>query len=273
MANVKFIAVSRGLRGFVDYVTNREKTVEQLISGANCVARTAVPEFEAAEKQFHKTEGRGYYHIVQAFAPDDPLDFTTAHELGVKLAEHFKGYQCIVVTHMNTAHIHNHNTRNIQLGESDSAATLYHELVRGQFSENIEVTGSIFLPGDDVRGAYDSAGIIATNADYSTKYLAVLWYGSNLEREFHITKQTDTDTFIATLPAPDVQLNNSYWVKIRIENGSIYAKYWLNDGQTLEPAAWMLTATLEPNWSATGGVGFVANATKTWAKWLWVTAA
>ena len=108
MANVKFIAVSRGLRGIVDYVTNREKTVEQLISGVNCVARTAVPEFEAVKKQFRKTEGRGYYHIVQAFAPDDPLDFTTAHELGVKLAEHFEGYQCIVVTHMNTAHIHNH---------------------------------------------------------------------------------------------------------------------------------------------------------------------
>ena len=29
MANVKFIAVSRGLRGIVDYVTNRGKTVEQ----------------------------------------------------------------------------------------------------------------------------------------------------------------------------------------------------------------------------------------------------
>ena len=91
MANVKFIAVSRGLRGIVDYVTNREKTAEQLISGVNCVARTAVPEFEAVKKQFRKTEGRGYYHIVQAFAPDDPLGFTTAHELGVKLAEHFEG--------------------------------------------------------------------------------------------------------------------------------------------------------------------------------------
>ena len=90
MANVKFIAVSRGLRGIVDYVTNREKTVEQLISGVNCVARTAVPEFEAVKKQFRKTEGRGYYHIVQAFAPDDPLDFATAHELGVKLAERFE---------------------------------------------------------------------------------------------------------------------------------------------------------------------------------------
>ena len=71
MANVKFIAVSRGLRGIVDYVTNREKTIEQLISGVNCVARTAVPEFEAVKKQFRKTEGRGYYHIVQAFAPDE----------------------------------------------------------------------------------------------------------------------------------------------------------------------------------------------------------
>ena len=119
MANVKFIAVSRGLRGIVDYVTNREKTAEQLISGVNCVARTAVPEFEAVKKQFRKTEGRGYYHIVQAFAPDDPLDFATAHELGVKLAEHFKSYQCIVVTHMNTAHIHNHiimNSVNFETG-------------------------------------------------------------------------------------------------------------------------------------------------------------
>ncbi len=119
MANVKFIAVSRGLRGIVDYVTNREKTVEQLISGVNCVARTAVPEFETVKKRFRKTEGRGYYHIVQAFAPDDPLDFATAHELGVKLAEHFEGYQCIVVTHMNTAHIHNHiimNSVNFETG-------------------------------------------------------------------------------------------------------------------------------------------------------------
>ena len=54
MANVKFIAVSRGLRGIVDYVTNREKTVEQLISGVNCVARTAVPEFETGVK-FHQS--------------------------------------------------------------------------------------------------------------------------------------------------------------------------------------------------------------------------
>lgn len=54
MANIKFIAVSRSLSGILDYVTNREKTVERLISGVNCMAQTAQDEFEAVKKQFRK---------------------------------------------------------------------------------------------------------------------------------------------------------------------------------------------------------------------------
>ena len=56
MASVKFVAVSRGLKGILDYVTNREKTTERLITGVNCVAQTALHEFEAVKKQFRKTE-------------------------------------------------------------------------------------------------------------------------------------------------------------------------------------------------------------------------
>ncbi len=119
MANVKFVAVSRGLKGALDYVTNREKTVDRLITGVNCVAQTTLDEFEAVKKQFHKTSGRSYYHIVQAFAPDDPVDFDTAHEIGLKFADYFQGHQCVVVTHMNTQHIHNHiimNSVNYETG-------------------------------------------------------------------------------------------------------------------------------------------------------------
>ena len=54
MASVKFVAVSRGLGGILDYVTNREKTTDSLITGVNCVAQTARDEFEAVKKQFHK---------------------------------------------------------------------------------------------------------------------------------------------------------------------------------------------------------------------------
>ena len=64
MASVKFVPVSRGLKGILDYVTNREKTVDRLISGVNCVASSALDEFESVKKQFHKTDGRAYYHII-----------------------------------------------------------------------------------------------------------------------------------------------------------------------------------------------------------------
>jgi hypothetical protein len=108
MASVKFIAVSRGLKHILDYVTNREKTTDSLVTGVNCVAQTALDEFEAVKAQFRKPDGRSYYHIVQAFSPDDPLDFETAHEIGLQFAAYFSGYQCVVATHMNTRHIHNH---------------------------------------------------------------------------------------------------------------------------------------------------------------------
>lgn len=120
MANVKFVAVSRGLKSALSYVMNQEKTIDRLITGVNCIAQTALDEFEAVKKQFRKTDGRSYYHIVQAFAPDDPVDFDTAHEIGLKFAEYFQGHQCVVVTHMNTQHIHNHivmNSVNFETGK------------------------------------------------------------------------------------------------------------------------------------------------------------
>ena len=108
MASVKFVAVSQPLSGIIRYVTNREKTTQRLISGVNCVASSACEEFTAVKYRFHKTGGRAYYHIIQSFSPDDPLDFDTAHELGLRLAEQFPDFQCLVATHQNTAHIHNH---------------------------------------------------------------------------------------------------------------------------------------------------------------------
>ena len=80
MASVKFVPAKGGVKGILDYVTNREKTIERLITGVNCMAETALHEFNAVKNQFGKKEGRSYYHIVQSFSPDDELDFDTAHE-------------------------------------------------------------------------------------------------------------------------------------------------------------------------------------------------
>ena len=52
MASVKFVGVSCSLSGIIDYITNREKTTDRLITGVNCVAQSALHEFETVKKQF-----------------------------------------------------------------------------------------------------------------------------------------------------------------------------------------------------------------------------
>lgn len=102
------------------YVMNREKTDENLISGINCSPDTVLQEFTFVKKQFKKEDGRTYVHIVQAFSPDDDLTPEVAHEIGLRFAEYFGGYQALVATHRNTDHIHNHiilNSVNMETGK------------------------------------------------------------------------------------------------------------------------------------------------------------
>ncbi len=93
-------------------MTNKEKTDDLLISGVQCSPETALEEFNFAKRKFRKEDGRQYYHIVQSFSPDDEITPEIAHEIGVRLAEYFKGYQIIIATHVDKGHIHNHLVMN-----------------------------------------------------------------------------------------------------------------------------------------------------------------
>ena len=90
------------MNNIFDYVTRREATESKLISGVNCSPESALDEFRFVKKRFHKEDGRSYYHIVQSFSPDDNLTPETAHEIGLKFAEYFPGFQVLVATHTNT---------------------------------------------------------------------------------------------------------------------------------------------------------------------------
>lgn len=108
MAIVKFVSSGCTMNNIFKYVTRDEATEEKLISGVNCSPDTAMQEFKFVKQQFGKTDGRTYYHIVQAFSPDDNISAETAHEIGLKFAEYFPEFQVLVATHYNTKHIHNH---------------------------------------------------------------------------------------------------------------------------------------------------------------------
>ncbi len=112
MAIVKFIVSGSPLKTVLNYIMDKRKTDDLLISGIECCPETALDEFLFVKRKFKKEDGRQYYHIVQSFSPDDDITPEIAHEIAVRLAEYFKGYQIVIATHVDKGHIHNHLVMN-----------------------------------------------------------------------------------------------------------------------------------------------------------------
>ena len=109
MAVIKFATAHSSVKNVLNYVMRKEATDRTLVDGIRCLPETSIHEFAYVKNQFHKTDGRQYYHIVQSFAPEDTLTPETAHEIGMRFAEDcFPGFQIVVATHKNKAHLHNH---------------------------------------------------------------------------------------------------------------------------------------------------------------------
>ena len=120
MAIIKFTSGKINPRTVINYVCNKEKTTNKLISGKDCMPESCEYEFAEVKKAFGKTDGRTYYHMIQSFSPDDRITPEQAHEVGLQMAELFEGYQVLVVTHTNKAHTHNHlviNSVNFENGK------------------------------------------------------------------------------------------------------------------------------------------------------------
>lgn len=118
MAIVKFIPARKpqsigGLYGSMEYCKQEQKTWDEvtqrhLVTGVNCVADTAYREFMNTKRFYEKTEGRMYYHVVQSFSPEEQLTAETAHEIALKLAREFAGFEVLVCTHTDRDHLHSH---------------------------------------------------------------------------------------------------------------------------------------------------------------------
>lgn len=121
MAIVKFISSTCPMNNIFPYVMNRNKTEDGiLVSGIHCTPESALDEFRFVKNKFGKIDGRQYYHIVQSFSPEDKLTPETAHEIGLRFAGYFPGYQIVVATHCDKEHLHNHlvmNSVNMENGK------------------------------------------------------------------------------------------------------------------------------------------------------------
>ena len=108
MAVIKRLSSKGSIKNIIDYVLNKEKTNERIVSGKDCSPYNAAEEMNATKKLFNKTDKRSYYHIIQSFKPNE-ITPEKAHKLGLELAEkQFKNYEVLIATHKDKSHIHNH---------------------------------------------------------------------------------------------------------------------------------------------------------------------
>lgn len=109
MAIVKFVNVKVGnLKRAVNYITNENKTRDELIYCKDCNRNTVIENFEYVKKLYNNEKGRQYYHFIQSFSPDDKLNYRLANDIGKSVCEHFTDYQIIMTTHIDKDYIHNH---------------------------------------------------------------------------------------------------------------------------------------------------------------------
>jgi hypothetical protein len=112
MAIINFINTkaksNSALRKIINYVWQDEKTDEKLVGGKDLMPESAYSEMILTKKEFNKTGGRQYLHMVQSFSPKENIDHEKAHNIALELAQHFKKFQVLVATHKDKDHVHSH---------------------------------------------------------------------------------------------------------------------------------------------------------------------
>lgn len=98
-------------KNLIEYILDEKNDGEKvgLASSLNCNVETALYEFKDIQKKYKMGGTRGAYHIIQSFSPKDKITVEQANEIGLKMCkELYPNYQCIVSTHIDKGHIHNH---------------------------------------------------------------------------------------------------------------------------------------------------------------------
>ena len=95
----------------IEYILDEKNYGEKvgLASSLNCNVATAYPEFMDNQRKWKMKGCRAAYHIIQSFSPKDNITIEQANEIGLRLCkELYPDYQCVISTHIDKGHIHNH---------------------------------------------------------------------------------------------------------------------------------------------------------------------
>ena len=95
----------------LDYILDEKGYGEKvgIASSINCNIETALTEYLDIQKKYNMKGKRVAYHIIQSFSPKDKISPAQANEIGKRLCEElYSNYQCVISTHIDKGHVHNH---------------------------------------------------------------------------------------------------------------------------------------------------------------------
>lgn len=95
----------------INYILDEKHDGEKVgqVSSINCNSETALLEFRDIQRKYNMKGSRVAYHIIQSFSPKDNITEEQANEIGKRLCEElYPDFQCIISTHIDKGHIHNH---------------------------------------------------------------------------------------------------------------------------------------------------------------------
>lgn len=110
MAYTRIHAVKATVQKALKYICNPEKTDGQiLIDSFACGIETAQYDFMDALSKSSGVGNKQAFHLIQSFAPRE-VDFDTAHQVGIELADKLLEYKYsyVIATHIDKEHCHNH---------------------------------------------------------------------------------------------------------------------------------------------------------------------
>ena len=117
MAFTKILSIKKTVQKAINYITDPAKTDGGVfVSGFGVAPETAALEFQMTADFVRLVKGgrakgeNEAYHMIQSFSPEDKIDETEAHEIGIKWAKEILGddYDFVIATHNDKGHIHNH---------------------------------------------------------------------------------------------------------------------------------------------------------------------
>lgn len=133
MAVTKILSRRGRLDKAIRYVLNGDKTNEQILTARfNCEPGWELKQMLNTKREYGKTDGVQYYHIIQSFkpgeiAPEQALEIAKAF-----VEEYLPDYEVVIGTHIDKEHCHSHivfNSVNAETGKK------YHSNPRTYYSQ------------------------------------------------------------------------------------------------------------------------------------------